>query len=96
MKDLLPIERNSLSLVYCKLMPSKTKCTIIWLSRTRKDISGQITIICLIRVTLMISSSADIQTLNGIFLSKRLILCTAKKKLKMTKKKASLRAIMFV
>lgn len=43
---------------------------------------GQITIICLIRVTLMISSSADIQTLNGIFLSKRLIFCTAKKKLK--------------
>ena len=83
MKDLLPIG----SVVLLKDATKKLVIIGVLLSRTRKDISGQITIICLIRVTLMISSSADIQTLNGIFLSKRLIFCTAKKKLKMTKKR---------
>ena len=57
---------------------------------------GSDTILGFMRGAFMVCCFGDYKTRHGVFFWEAVILLSGKKKLKMTKKKASLRAIMFV
>ena len=81
MKDLLPIGSVVL------LKDATKKLVIIGVLQVNAEQNKMYDYLAVPYPEGYLGSDNNYQTLNGIFLSKRLIFCTAKKKLKMTKKR---------